>query len=393
MQKVCTRMRFVCGGTRNRRNNDAQVVFVSLLLFATIGSHLLSDFVVAADNTCGDVTITGNGVASSSSTANGPIDFSSAKAFDAGKGKSAGVQGFEADRNHFDYTTVFYAQEDALPVNIEYDFREPTVVCGYAILSVPWTQRAKTDSPTVWTFDGSNDGTNWRVLHRVEDQKPWGPLERRRFDLDRPTKMRHYRLRVTQVRGREDQNGNLKRFVGVAEVEVYGLTSESMVTSMERAESRDDGLMNSETVRDDASSTSSSSPPTSQGWPAGRGWGSGDSDELPLESKPQQQQGWPAETLGAVERDAKIAEEDVLDAVKYDDGRAAEAILLMGLATFVVGFVVIRFKQGQSVHRMNNAGRFSGGVARVRHTVSNGRAGAVNEFAPAVRALRHGHIA
>jgi len=322
------------------------IVNVSLLQFVDIA------YATASDVTCADISLTGYGIASASSTAGGPLDFGAAKAFDNGNGKG-GVQGFEADREHFDYTTVFYAEEDALPVTIAYQFPEPTTVCGYAILSVPWIEKALTDSPMVWTFDGSNDGTNWRVLHRVEDQKSWGPLERRRFNLERNAKFTRYRLRVTQVRGRNDGYGNLKRFVGVAEVEVFGLTTQSMKESMQRAESSNDGLMNSETIREGSDSSSS----TSQGWPSAEGDSGSSTSNAERDGR-----GWPASSQSSslerdISRDAKIFEhdvavagEDVADVLEYDDGHAAEAILLMGLTMFVVGFVVIRFKQNQDTH-------------------------------------------
>merc|ERR1712146_481111 len=57
----------------------------------------------------------------------------------------------------------------------------------------------------------------------------------------------------------------------------------------------------------------------------------------------------------ALKRDVTSVERDIKNAVDYDGGHPAEAMLLMGLAMLFIGFVVIRFKQSRpSIRRRHN---------------------------------------
>jgi len=197
---------------------------------------------------CGQISVTGTGIAESSSTASdGPLgkhDFRAAKAFDRqGRG---GIEDFDASNGDFDYITVFYAEQDRLPVVLKYQFPQPTVVCGYAIVSVPWVEKAMTDSPLSWTFEGSGDGQNWQILHRIEDQTEWGAMEMRRFQLTNPANFALYRLRITHVRGRAQG----ERFVGVAEIEMYGLVSTEMGQEISQAAASQEGILGDEFMRE-----------------------------------------------------------------------------------------------------------------------------------------------
>merc|ERR1712146_401775 len=52
---------------------------------------------------------------------------------------------------------------------------------------------------------------------------------------------------------------------------------------------------------------------------------------------------------------SSVDEETMKNAVDYDGGHPAEAMLLMGLAMLFIGFVVIRFKQSRpSIRRRHN---------------------------------------
>jgi len=210
---------------------DVRVAVFACILGITCASQSQS---------CSDINLTGLGIASSSSTAGGPLDFKAEKAFDRdGRG---GVERYKSTDGNFDYTTVFYAEENVLPVVLRYFFPTSTVVCGYALISVPWVEKALTDTPLSWTFEGSHGssprcneagcgGDHWEVLHRVESQDSWGPYERRRFELSTPAAFQNYRLRISRVQGRVE-NERLNRFVGVAEMEIFGLESPGMAQTI-----------------------------------------------------------------------------------------------------------------------------------------------------------------
>ena len=56
------------------------------------------------------------------------------------------------------------------------------------------------DSPTSYTFEGSNDGFNWLKLIKEEDTPPFiGPDEVRYHNVPSPQEFSIYRLTVTQT--------------------------------------------------------------------------------------------------------------------------------------------------------------------------------------------------
>lgn len=269
-----------------------------------------------------------------------------------------GVEELRTGDGQFLFKTVFYSEKDSLPVTLNYEFPGDTSVCGYGILSVPWLDEASTDSPTDWTFEGSSDGNDYEVLDRKENQPAWGPLEWRRFELSPTARFKHFRLRITQVRGRDDGYGNLKKFVGLSEVEMFGLTDST------------DMSQDPSTVSNHEESEPGEGR-TSDGWPDDdTSWGSSTADAQET-SKTKDDTSAPSskalsrggELYEDVRKDTSVldddlgrAEEDVVEFVDYDDGHAAEVILMLGLAMFVVGFVLIRFKQSRPRSSRLNTG-------------------------------------
>lgn len=69
------------------------------------------------------------------------------------------------------------------------------IVAGYSI-------RARNDSylidsPKDWTFEGSNDGTNWTVLDTQTGQTSWSMNERKEFTISAPASYFYYRLNIS----------------------------------------------------------------------------------------------------------------------------------------------------------------------------------------------------
>ena len=69
------------------------------------------------------------------------------------------------------------------------------VIAGYSI-------RARNDSylidsPKAWTFEGSNDGTNWTVLDIQTGVTSWSMNERKEFAISTPASYLYYRLNIS----------------------------------------------------------------------------------------------------------------------------------------------------------------------------------------------------
>lgn len=82
---------------------------------------------------------------------------------------------------------------------ISYEFKEPKVIGKYTIISLADTSQAS--APRDWTFEGSNDGTNWVVLDTQSNQINWEPKEKREFTFSNSSKYKIYRLNVSANNG------------------------------------------------------------------------------------------------------------------------------------------------------------------------------------------------
>jgi hypothetical protein len=60
---------------------------------------------------------------------------------------------------------------------------------------------SQSNSPKSWTFEGSNDNTNWTVLDTQTNQTAWGWSEKRTFKINNTNPYRYYRLNITAVNG------------------------------------------------------------------------------------------------------------------------------------------------------------------------------------------------
>lgn len=56
-------------------------------------------------------------------------------------------------------------------------------------------------APKNWTFEGSNDGTNWTVLHTITNEPTWAPGEERTYPTTNSTAYRYYRINISASQG------------------------------------------------------------------------------------------------------------------------------------------------------------------------------------------------
>ena len=113
--------------------------------------------------------------------------------------------------------------QDKPPQSLIYDFRTQKTICYVTFL--PRRDNAEgnvqRDCPQSWTFDGSNDGTNWENLRYIPSEVPCAEnvMIEQAIPNQRPFRM--YRIRTLQVPGRPSGN----RFVVLRNVQMYETTT------------------------------------------------------------------------------------------------------------------------------------------------------------------------
>jgi hypothetical protein len=125
----------------------------------------------------------------------------------------------------FDRTTVravgqSYFSADGNPTGwIRYDFGSGvTKVAKYYSMIALNTNPSSNDAaatPKNWTFEGSNDGSSWSVLHTVTNQTGWIQGESRMFTTTNTTAYRYYRINVSA-------NNGYANFFTMSELQFYG---------------------------------------------------------------------------------------------------------------------------------------------------------------------------
>lgn len=88
---------------------------------------------------------------------------------------------------------------------LRYQFPTATVVNTYSLLH--WTAGVN-GMPKNWTFEGSNDGTNWSVLDTRTNQENWQTKEEREYSFANITQYLNYRINCSA------NNGNAMLSIG-----------------------------------------------------------------------------------------------------------------------------------------------------------------------------------
>lgn len=120
-----------------------------------------------------------------------------------------------AEYKAFNKVTTDYWQSggsSAVPSWLRYDFSEPKVIVRYSILN----DTVSLTAPKSWTFEGSNDGTNWTVLDTRTNFTGFQNNIVSYFDANNTVAYRYYRLYVTAFTG--DASVNPLR---INEMEMY----------------------------------------------------------------------------------------------------------------------------------------------------------------------------
>lgn len=89
-------------------------------------------------------------------------------------------------------------------VAYDYGAGNSRVVSHYsmrAISSNPSANDISNDSPKSWNLEGSNDGTNYTVLHTVNNAPLWSATETRLYTTTNVTSYRYYRINVLTSQG------------------------------------------------------------------------------------------------------------------------------------------------------------------------------------------------
>jgi hypothetical protein len=100
---------------------------------------------------------------------------------------------------------------------IAYDFKVPTLVARYDLTVI-------LDNPKIppkdWTFEGSNDGSNWTILDTQTNQSTWVNNVPNIYNINNYVYYQRYRLNATS------NNGAVS--LGIGEMRMYGIKYLSM---------------------------------------------------------------------------------------------------------------------------------------------------------------------
>jgi hypothetical protein len=168
-------------------NNNADVYIYSDNLIPTMTSNTAPSGVVSA----------------SSVNSNAPTAFDAYKAFDGST------------------TTNWYADSNA-DEWLKYQFTTATQINFYSIY---FSSSSTTIAPKDWTFEGSNDDTNWTTLDTVTNETSWSG-ETRYFVFSNSTNYTYYRINISA------NNGDAT-FVGLGELKMYTAHTSSTLSNDE----------------------------------------------------------------------------------------------------------------------------------------------------------------
>lgn len=114
--------------------------------------------------------------------------------------------------------------------DVEYEFERPTVVDSYGIYLNKWgygnSGGTSVAPPRMWTFSGSNDGENWKVLDSRSCETDWKGGEYRYYSFRNRRAFRKYRIAF-------GHDGNTcAAFIQLSHMEFHGHAAKPMVIIM-----------------------------------------------------------------------------------------------------------------------------------------------------------------
>ncbi|OPH61665.1 hypothetical protein BC351_00015 [Paenibacillus ferrarius] len=132
-----------------------------------------------------------------------PIMTSNTSPSGVASASSACVCGYSAAYTAFDGTyasTQSYAwtTTDNNAAWLKYEFSNPLAIAQYVIYP---QYTASSRAPKNWTFEGSNDGTNWTVLDTQSNVTGWANSTPKNFVFSNTNKFKSYRINITANSG------------------------------------------------------------------------------------------------------------------------------------------------------------------------------------------------
>ncbi|MBU7316165.1 discoidin domain-containing protein [Paenibacillus oleatilyticus] len=94
---------------------------------------------------------------------------------------------------------------------IKFDFYSPKAICNYSIVNRNYSTAIST-APKDWTFEGSNNDSDWITLDVRSNETNWLISQKRTYSFLNNTKYRYYRLNVTSNNG--------EAFIAIGDIEM-----------------------------------------------------------------------------------------------------------------------------------------------------------------------------
>jgi hypothetical protein len=104
---------------------------------------------------------------------------------------------------------------------LSYEFPTAMKIKGYRLLGHSSWQTLPKD----WTFEGSNDGTNWTILDTQRNVSDWASTVYKNYPINNDVEYKTYRINVTA------NNGNLS-WLGIYELEMYEKLIQGSIRSL-----------------------------------------------------------------------------------------------------------------------------------------------------------------
>ena len=97
----------------------------------------------------------------------------------------------------------------ALPAWIKFDFGVTKIITKYTIASRDWSDYG-VRTPKTWTFQGSNNDSDWDTLDTQASETGWGRAETRSYTFNNSTPYRYYKINITATGGGNPSIGEVE---------------------------------------------------------------------------------------------------------------------------------------------------------------------------------------
>ena len=91
-------------------------------------------------------------------------------------------------------TSTFWAQSGTGDCWVKYQFETAKTIAKYTMTARPSNPQY---SPKNWTFQGSNNDSDWTTLDTATDETGWTASEKREFTFSNSTSYTYYRIYIT----------------------------------------------------------------------------------------------------------------------------------------------------------------------------------------------------